>query len=206
MRLAIIGLTLACAAVLPCAAAVHKCTDGKGKVTYQDGPCREAQPQGTIDTSDAVAARGAGKAAAASAAGTITASLPAGDDADYRSAKGAWRGPAQFHFVANGARAADAQAPAPMVIELQADGRVQGTINEAGCKVSGLTTQVASPASVSIDVMLSGCRDARFNGRFNGFLNTSAAAKEATLQLTALAMSAGAGKATQSSLDAVLKR
>jgi hypothetical protein len=40
---------------------------------------------------------------------TITKSLPAGDDAEYRSAKGTWRGPAQLQFSVGGAR-----SPMPM--------------------------------------------------------------------------------------------
>ena len=70
---------------------------------------------------------------------TITKSLPAGDDSGYRSANGAWRGPAQFRFSVSGVRAPDAHAIGRMVIELQPDGRVRGVIDEAGCKLSGLT-------------------------------------------------------------------
>jgi len=209
MKLAMLGIALICAAVLPCSAAVHKCTDASGKVTYTDEPCRETPRQAAVDTTDAVNPRpgnAAAKGAVPGASGTITSSLPEGSDADYRNAKGAWRGPAQFHVVVNGARAADAHAIAPMVIELQPDGRVQGAINDAGCKLSGLTTQFISAMVASVDVTLSGCKDARFNGRFNGFLNTSPESRAAKLQLNALALNTAPGKSTQSSIDAVLKR
>ena len=207
MKLAMLGIALIGAAVLPCSAAVHKCTDSTGKVTYTDEPCREAPRQAAVDTTDAVRpGNGAAKGTAGAASGTITSSLPEGSEADYRNAKGAWRGPAQFHVVVNGARAADAQAIAPMVIELQADGRVQGAINDAGCKLSGLTTQFISAMVASVDVTLSGCKDARFNARFNGFLNTSPESRAAKLQLNAMALNTAPGKSTQSSIDAVLKR
>lgn len=88
---------------------------------------------------------------------TITQSLPAGDDAEFRSAKGAWRGPAQFQFSVSGARAADAHAIGRRVIDLQPDGRVRGVIDEAGCKLSGLHMQFVSAACASIDFTVSGC-------------------------------------------------
>ena len=108
----------------------------------------------------------------------MTKSLPAGDDAEFQSAKGAWRGPAQFQFSVSGARSADAHAIGRMVIDLQPDGRVRGVIDEAGCKLSGLHTQFVSAASASIDVTVSGCHDSRFNTRFSGHLVGNAAARE----------------------------
>jgi hypothetical protein len=132
--------------------------------------------------------------------------LPEGSAADYSHAKGAWRGPAQLRVAGNGVRSADANAMPQVVIELQSDGRVQGAITEAGCKLSGLNTPSGSPASASVDVVLVGCKDARFNGRFNGSLTASSASKEARLQLSAQEVGASAGKTAQSSVDAVLKR
>jgi hypothetical protein len=209
MTLAKICMALTCAAALPCMGAVHKCADGNGKVTYQDGPCRDVQAMGKADSVEAVNGRpvpAASKAAAPSAQGASTPSLPEANEADYRSARGAWRGPAQFHLVVSGVRSPDANAMVQMVIELQPDGRVQGAIAEAGCKLSGQTTQSGSAAAAAVDVMLAGCKDARFNGRFSGSLSASAASKEAKLQLTGVEAGAAAGKAAQSSLDAVLKR
>ena len=209
MTLTKISVALACAAVLPCAAGVHKCADANGKVTYQDGPCREVQAMAKVDAADAGNGRpvaAASKAAVPLAQGASAASLPDASEADYRSAKGTWRGPAQFHLVVSGVRSADANAMVQMVIELQPDGRVQGAITEAGCKLSGQTTQSGSVAAAAVDVVLAGCKDARFNGRFSGSLSASAASKEAKLQLNAVEAGAAAGKAAQSSVDAVLKR
>jgi hypothetical protein len=209
MTLTKISVALACAAILPCAAGVHKCADASGKVTYQDGPCREVQAMAKVDAGDAGNGRpvaAASKAAVPSAQGASAAVLPEASEGDYRNAKGPWRGPAQLRVAGNGVRPADANAMAQMTIELQSDGRVQGAITEAGCKLSGLTTPSGSVASASVDVVLAGCKDARFNGRFNGSLTASSASKEARLQLNAQDVSAAAGRAAQSSIDAVLKR
>jgi hypothetical protein len=105
----------------------------------------------------------------------------------------------------NGVRAADAHAIAPMVIELQADGRVRGTSPDAGCRFSGLHTPFVTPANASIDVTVSGCTDARFNTRYSGHLLVNGAAKQAKLNLSAVAMMLGRG-ATQATVDAVLRR
>ena len=190
---------------LPCTAAVNKCTDSRGKVTYQDEPCA-ATPQSSskVDTSNPVDTRPSAGATAPQRA--ISKSLPAGDDAAYRSAKGTWRGPAQFQFSVGGARSADAHAIGRMVIDLQPDGRVRGVIDEAGCKLSGLHTQFMTAASASIDVTVSGCHDGRFNTRFSGHLVGNAAAGESKLQLNANAMNLLPGRVSQASIDAVLKR
>ncbi len=140
--------------------------------------CIVALPCATkVDTSNAVDTR----PTTASPQRTITKSLPAGDDPEFRSAKGAWRGPAQFQFSMSGVRSADAHAIGRLVIELQPDGRVRGVIDEAGCKLSGLHTQFMSPASASIDVTISGCHDGRFNTRYSGHLVGNPAAKESKL-------------------------
>jgi Domain of unknown function (DUF4124) len=202
MRTVLLLAALLAGTALPCAAAVNKCTDSRGKVTYQDEPCGATPQWSRVDTSNAVDTR----PTAASAPRSISKSLPAGDDTNFRSAKGTWRGPAQFQFSSGGVRSADAHAIGPMVIELQPDGRVRGVIDEAGCKLSGLHKQFTYPESASIDVTLSECKDTRFNTRYSGHLIGSAAAKQSKLQLNAVAMSLLPGKVSQASIDAVLKR
>lgn len=189
---------LACFITTPCTAAVNKCTDGRGKVTYQDEPCATPPQSAKVETSNAVGTRPAGTPAQPS----ITRALPAGDDPDFRSAKGAWHGPAQFHFALNGVRSAEAHAIGRLDIDLQPDGRIRGTIEEHGCKLSGLHTQFVSPANASVDVMLSGCQDSRYTGH----LVANAGARESTLRLSAIAVAALATKVSQASIDAVLRR
>jgi Domain of unknown function (DUF4124) len=191
-------------AALPCTAAVNKCTDSRGKVTYQDEPCPATPQSSKVDASNPVDARPAGATTAPQR--TITKSLQAGDEAEYRSAKGTWRGPAQFQLSVGGVRSADAHAIGRMVIELQSDGRVRGVIDEAGCKLNGLHTQFASPAGASIDVTVSGCQDDRFNTRYSGLLVGSAAARESKLQLSATATRLIPGQVTRAAIDAVLRR
>ena len=137
---------------------------------------------------------------------SIGKSLPSTIDHEYQSAKGTWRGPAQFHLSIGGARVADAHAIVAMVIELQPDGRVRGVIEEAGCKLSGLHTQFVSTASASLDVTASTGRDGRFNARYSGQLLGSAAAKESKLQLHAVAMPLFTGRVSQASIEPVLRR
>ncbi len=132
--------------------------------------------------------------------------MPAGDGPNPRSAEGTWRGPAKFQFTAGGARAADANAIGRMVIELQADGRVRSFIDEAGCKLSCLHTQFVSSAGASLDLTASASRDGRFTARYSGHLLGSAAAKESELQLHAVAMPLFAGRVSQASIEAVLRR
>ena len=196
---AMLGLT-----ALPCTAAVNKCTDPRGKVTYQDEPCATTPQSSKVDTSNPVDTR-PGKSAT-SPQRTITQSLPSGDESEYRSAKGTWRGLSQFQYSVSGARSADAHAILRLVIELQPDGRVRGVIDEAGCKLSGLHTQFVSAASASIDVTVSGCNDGRFNTRFSGHLVGNAAGRESKLQLNAIAMALLPGRVSQASIDAVLER
>ena len=205
LRISLLGAALSlCVAAMPCTAAVNKCTDSRGKVTYQDEPCAATPQSSKVDTSNPVDTRPARAATAPQR--TITQSLPAGDDAEFRSAKGAWRGPAQFQFSVSGARSADAHAIGRRVIDLQPDGRVRGVIDEAGCKLSGLHTQFVSAASASIDVKVSGCKDDRFNTRFSGHLVGNTAARESKLQLNAITMALRPGRVSQASIDAVLKR
>ena len=183
------------------AQAVNRCVDAKGKVTYQDAAC---DGQGTsdrpVDTTDAFSA----KPGRLGVAPTIRAAESA--DPAYQSAKGAWRGPVQFQYSLAGVRDDSAQTVTPMVIELKTNGEVVGVISEGGCKLSGLTTQFVAPYIANVDVSLKGCRDARFNARFSGFLHANAAAREAKLTLNAISWQVPNNKVQQASLEAVLRR
>lgn len=202
MRIVLLPAVAVCLIAMPCAAAVNKCTDGRGKVTYQDEPCAATPQSSKVDTSNAVSTRPSTSATQP----PIGRSLPAGDDPGSRSAEGSWRGPAQFHFTVNGVRAAEAHMIGRMVIDLQPDGRVRGVIDEPGCKLSGLHTQFVTPTNASVDVTFSGCKDSRFNVRYSGHLATNPVAKEATLRLSAIAATAFAAKVSLATIDAVLKR
>lgn len=187
------------------AAAVHKCMDARGRVTYQDEPCAVVQQPSKVDTTDAVTTRPvppSAKPSDRSAQPPISRSLPAGDASDYAAAKGTWRGPAQFHLTVGGARQLDAHRVMPMVIELTPDGQVKGVIQEAGCKLSGLHSQFVAPNSATVDATVDGCSDTRFNARYSGHLLSSAGSKEARLSVDAFSV----GGVKRATIDAVLRR
>ena len=204
-------LVVAAAALCGHAAAANRCTDAKGKVTYQDAACRsEAEITSKVDTSEAFSTRPstAPKAAARPAERVSPGQLP-GSPGDYATYRGAWRGPLQLELSLNGVRDGEAHAMAPVVIELRPDGEVVGQASTTGCRFSGLATQNVAPYMARLDVSLKGCADARFNTRYDGHLTVSDSAKEAKLRLTGLVMrqSLVAGvRMQQVSVDAVLKR
>jgi hypothetical protein len=181
--------------------AVNRCLDAKGKVTYQDAACGTSEASTGVDTSDAFNGRPA-----------RSAPLPPKDDAQvngnnpYGSARGAWRGPAQFQLSVGSVRDGSAQMVIPIVIELKETGEVSGVIPDAGCRLSGLATQFISPNMANVDVSLSGCRDARFDSRYSGMLVSNASAKEARLTLNSLTTQLPSQKFQIATLEAVLKR
>lgn len=193
------------------AAAANRCTDPKGRVTYQDAACgKEAEGNATVNTAEAFSTRPA-LASKSRPPAPQNASMPAAPAAggDYATYRGAWRGPLQFELSLNGARDGDAHAMAPMVVEIRPDGEVVGQASTSGCKLSGLATQNFAPYMASMDVSLRGCTDGRFNTRYSGNLSAIDSAKEAKLRLVGLVMKPAAPltvKMQQVSLDAVLKR
>ena len=162
-----------CSAVV----AANRCTDAKGKVTYQDAACsKDAEGNSKVDTSEGFSTRPTSGAKPRFESAQLSPS-PA-SSGDYSTYRGAWRGPLQFELSLNGLRDGDAHAMAPMVIELRPDGEVVGQASTSGCKFSGLATLVA-PYMASLDVSVKGCTDERFNARYSGHLVASASAKEA---------------------------
>lgn len=92
-----------------------------------------------------------------------------------------------------------------MVIEIKPDGAVGGFIDQGGCKLAGLATQFIAPYVAQLDVTLSACKDRRFDGRYQGHLNSNAAAKEARFTLSTFAMLPGS-RSQFVTIEAVLKR
>ena len=171
------------------ATAANRCTDGQGRVTFQDAPCPGAGP--AAPTADR---RGTGSTVQPDAAG------------GYSTARGTWRGPMQLHIVEGTTRDLGAHRVAPMVIALEADGKVQGVIPELGCKLSGLTSTFASAASATVDVTLTGCDDRRLNTRMRGQLFAHAGAREAKLNLTSTGSILPHVAMTRVTVQAVLRR
>src|SRR5664280_617901 len=85
------------------ALAANRCTDSKGKVTYQDAPCASISSGSTVETSEAFSTKP--KAAATpnrvSGTATTTTGSDTGDTSAYSTYRGAWRGPSQFELSLN---------------------------------------------------------------------------------------------------------
>ena len=205
-----LALAIVLASVCSQAAAANRCTDAKGRVTYQDAACsKEADGNAKVDTSEGFSTRPSqGPKARPTAERALLIQQP-GSSGDYTTYRGAWRGPLQFELNLNGVRDGDAHAMTPMVIELRPDGEVVGQASTSGCRFSGLATQFVAPNMASLDVSLKGCTDERFNTRYSGNLMVIDSAKEAKLRLTGLVMKPAllaTIKVQQVSIDAVLKR
>lgn len=193
---------------MPCAAAVKKCTDAKGKVTFQDGVCPSDQQAANVVVPGVGAAKPAlvvDKAASAAASAVTVRAAPPPEPVNYTNAdgKGAWRGPAEFIAVAASASQPEPRRVAGIVIEFGADGRFGGTIEAAGCKLSGTHKMAEAPLLANVEVAVAGCRDARFNTRYAGTLASVERSKDIKLSLQA---QAAAGKPPSVNIDSVLRR
>jgi hypothetical protein len=180
--------------------AVSRCVDVKGKVTYQDAACDATDAAHSGDVLSNSTGKSVRSVSATAQAPQVFESNPYGD------AHGAWRGPAQFQLTVASTRDGSAQLVIPMVIELKGTGEVVGVIPEAGCILSGLATQFVTANMASVDVSLKGCRDVRFNARYNGMLSSIPSAKEAKLTLNSITTQMPSRKMQVASLEAVLKR
>ena len=104
------------------AVAANRCIDAKGKVTYQDAACSSAaEGAAKVNASESLSSR-----PSVSSSGRTQSNPPPGLSDDYRTFRGAWRGPSQFELNLNGIRDGDAHVIAPMVIEIRPDGEVVG--------------------------------------------------------------------------------
>ena len=191
-------------------AAANRCTDAKGRVTYQDAARgKEAEGNARVETSEGFSTRPLPGSKARPTAERAPPSQATGSPGDYATYRGAWRGPLQFELNLNGVRDGDAHAMAPMVIELRPDGEVVGQASTSGCRFSGLATQYLAPYMATLDVSVKGGTDERFNTRCNGNLVVIDSAKEAKLRLVGLVMRPTAPlaiKTQQASIDAVPMR
>lgn len=144
-------------------AETYRCTVG-GKTLLTDKPCDgNVAQQGT------------------SAASATT--LPGSADSSYSTPYGEWRGQAQFQANVGGTVQQDAHAVVPLVIAIDAQGKVTGAAPEAGCQIKGIATPGVVPTMLNLDVTLSGCRYAGYNRRMGGYVALYQAQKHAQLSL-----------------------
>ena len=102
---------------------------------------------------------------------------------EYLDYRGSWQGPLLFSHSQEKIAPSGAPAVHPATLEIARDGSVRGQVPGAGCTLMGSSTEFVSGANASLDISFSGCRDARFNGRFSGRLINNPALKYASLRL-----------------------
>ena len=118
----------------------------------------------------------------------LAASLFAGaaQAQEYARYQGAWNGPFLFYVVQQDTGAQGPPEVYPGALQIDLDGRVHGDVPEAACSMAGSSMDYVSPANASIELTLSGCRDARFNGHFSGKLINNPALKYGSLRLSSM--------------------
>jgi hypothetical protein len=117
----------------------------------------------------------------------LAASLAANAQAqDYTRYQGAWQGPFLFSVVQPDIGAQGAPEVHPGSLQIDPDGTVRGNVPETACRMSGSSTDFVSRANATLELTLSGCRDARFNGHFSGRLINNPILKYASLRMSSM--------------------
>lgn len=116
---------------------------------------------------------------AASLAGAVQAQ-------DYTRYQGTWNGPFLFYVVQQDTGAQGSPEVFAGLLQIDADGRVHGTVPEAACTLTGSSMDYVSPANATIELTVTTCRDTRFNGHFSGKLINNPALKYASIRLSSM--------------------
>jgi hypothetical protein len=114
-----------------------------------------------------------------SLAGTVQAQ-------EYTRYQGAWQGSFLLTVVQQDTGAQGPPAVHPGELQIEPDGTLRGAVPEAACTMTGTTTDYISPANASLDLMMSGCRDKRFNGHFVGRLINNPILRYASLRMSSM--------------------
>lgn len=101
----------------------------------------------------------------------------------YGNYRGAWQGAFLFTSGESVGQPATPARTHEGALEITPDGAVHGTLGASGCTLTGTASSFVSPANATLDVGLSGCGDARFNGRYAGRLINNPALRYASLRL-----------------------
>jgi len=121
---------------------------------------------------------------------------------EYTRYQGLWSGPFLFYVAQQDT---GAQGPPEVFtgsMQIEIDGSVHGAVPGASCVLAGSSMDYVSPANASIDVVASGCRDARFNGHFIGKLINNPQLRYASIRLSSM-RSLDAGTAQ---ISAIIRR
>jgi hypothetical protein len=104
---------------------------------------------------------------------------------EYTRYQGGWQGPFLL-YVTQDTGALGPPAVFDGSLQIASDGSVRGQLPDAACTLSGSSTDFVSPANASLELDMSGCTDARFNGHFAGKLISNPALKYASLRLSSM--------------------
>ena len=121
---------------------------------------------------------------------------------EYTRYQGGWQGPFLLYVTQQDTGALGPPAVFDGSLQIASDGSVRGQLPDAACTLSGSSTDFVSPANASLELDMSGCTDARFNGHFAGKLISNPALKYASLRLSSM-RSLDAGTAQ---VSAILRR
>ena len=105
---------------------------------------------------------------------------------EYTRYQGGWNGPFLFYVVQQDTGAQGPPEVYPGVLQIDFDGRVHGEVPEATCSLVGSSMDYVSPANASLELTVSGCKDARFNGHFSGKLINNPTLKYASLRVSSM--------------------
>lgn len=105
---------------------------------------------------------------------------------EYTRYQGGWNGSFLFYVAQQDAGAQGPPEVFPGTLQIEPDGTLRGAVPEAACTFAGSSIDYFTPANASIDLVASGCRDARFNGHFVGKLINNPQLKYASIRLSSM--------------------
>ncbi|RYF65698.1 MAG: hypothetical protein EOO22_22230 [Comamonadaceae bacterium] len=129
---------------------------------------------------------------------SVRAQVPVADP--YGNYRGMWHGPFMFTPGETIGQPAGAARMHEGAFEIASDGAVSGALGVSGCTLAGTSSSFVSPANATLDVSLSSCRDARFNGRYAGRLINNPSLRYASVRLGRLPGATAEGGAQVSAI------
>ena len=81
---------------------------------------------------------------------------------------GIWEGDAQYQLVQDNGDVTDTHAVPLFVFHVGPHGEIAGDSEQNGCRFSGAATPDGTQPSMTIQITLSGCNIAAYNGRYDG--------------------------------------
>lgn len=171
---------------------VFRCTVN-GKTVLSDHLCAES-PTARGNTANPPLDR-------PSATSTAT---PPQNTLNYSTPYGEWRGQAQYQATDRGQLLTGAHAVINLTIAIDPAGKIAGASPDNGCKLLGVAAPFVTPASLSLDVTLSGCQFPDYNRRYSGYLILNQAQKTAAVTLNGAFIRIGS--ATAYDIRATMRR